>query len=102
MNDDATDSCLEYLKKYHNGEQNAASSKQLEAAFSLSNRQIRHMVSGLRNENHPICSSDKGYFYSDNPFEIQRCIRHLEHRANEIVKVKEGLENALTNLGKEE
>lgn len=102
MNDETSESLLEYLKKYHNGEQQAASSKKLEVAFSLSNRQVRHMVSGLRHDNHPICSSDKGYFYSDNQQELQRCIRNLENRGRHIFKARRGLKEALKKLEMEE
>lgn len=100
MTDDAT--FLEYLKKYHTGETNAVLSHVLGTAFSLSNREIRHIVSSLRRENEPICSSDKGYFYSSSRTEIQRCINQLNHRQNEIYKVKHGLEMALKKIELEE
>lgn len=98
MKDELSDTLLEKLKKYHYGEQQATSSKQLEVAFSISNRQVRHLISALRRENEPICSSDRGYFYSKDPKEIQRCIRQLNRRAVEIERVKSGLEVALEEI----
>lgn len=97
----ADEMILEYLRCNHAGEENAATSKELEVAFSLSNRKIRHVVSNLRGKNHPVCSSDRGYFYSDKPEEITRCIRQLEHRAKKITKVKNGLKKALQSLEQE-
>lgn len=39
---------LEYLKEYHNSETKAIKSRGLCELFNLQNRQVRHLVSGLR------------------------------------------------------
>ena len=53
-----------YLKKYHKGQENAASSKELEAAFHVGGTELRRAVNRLRCDSHPICSADAGYFYA--------------------------------------
>ena len=50
-----------YLKEYHRGQENAASSKKLEAAFHVNGRELRRAVNRLRCDGHPICSADAGY-----------------------------------------
>ena len=52
-----------YPKKYHKGQENAASSKELEAAFHVGGTELRRAVNRLRCDGHPICSADAGYFY---------------------------------------
>ena len=52
----------EHLKKYHQGQESAASSKELEAAFHVKGTELRRAVNRLRCNGHPICSDATGYF----------------------------------------
>ena len=46
----------EYLKKYRRGQESAASSKELEAAFHVKGTELRRAVNRLRCDGYPICS----------------------------------------------
>ena len=49
-----------YPKKYHKGQENAASSKELEAAFHVGGTELRRAVNRLRCDGHPICDQRSG------------------------------------------
>ena len=68
---------LNYLKGNHRGEEQAVSSKELEQLFSLEGRSVRRIISALRQEGHPICSSQKGYYYAASQQEINETIARL-------------------------
>ena len=82
---------LNYLKVSHRGEEQAVSSKELEQLFSLEGRSVRRIISALRQEGHPICSSQKGYYYAASHQEINETIARL----NEFVT---GISNSRTGL----
>lgn len=82
---------LNYLKGNHRGEEQAVSSKELEQLFSLEGRSVRRIISALRQEGHPICSSQKGYYYAASQQEINETIARL----NEFVT---GISNSRTGL----
>ena len=82
---------LNYLKVSHRGEEQAVSSKELEQLFSLEGRSVRRIISALRQEGHPICSSQKGYYYAASQQEINETIARL----NEFVT---GISNSRTGL----
>ena len=63
-----------YLKKYHKGQENAASSKELEAAFHVGGTELRRAVNRLRCDGHPICSADAGYFYVARRSEVRATV----------------------------
>ena len=50
----------EHLKKYHRGQENAASSRELEAAFHIKGTELRRAVNRLRCGGNPICSDETG------------------------------------------
>lgn len=83
------------LKRYHYGEQNAITSKELEVAFSVSGKNIRNAVNALRQRGEPICSEKSGYFYAVNEQEINRSIRQLTNRIINIAKAQRGLIKAV-------
>ena len=66
-----------YLKKYHKGQENAASSKELEAAFHVGGTELRRAVNHLRCDGHPICSADAGYFYAARRSEVRLSLIHI-------------------------
>ena len=65
----------EYLKQYRRGQENAASSKELEGTFHTSGRELRRAVNRLRCDGHPI--SDTGYFYAARQSEIRAAVAQL-------------------------
>ena len=51
----------ELLERYHSGESNAATSRELECVFSIKGIEVRQMVNRLRRKGIPIASSGSGY-----------------------------------------
>ena len=88
---DRKDEINEYLKKNHTGQDKAVFSEELERLFSMNGRTIRRLISSLRQDGHPICSSSKGYYYAKTQEEINRTVLRL----NELVT---GVSNARTGL----
>ena len=66
--------------------------------FNLTDKQLRNVVSGLRQEGKPICSSSYGYWYSTDPEDIEKTIHRLEAQvANMNISIR-GLEKALQEV----
>ena len=87
-----TDKALcEYLKTYRRGQESAASSKELEAAFHVKGTELRRAVNRLRCSGYPICSDATGYFYAARPSEISATIAQLTGRIAKIAAAKNGL-----------
>ena len=87
-----TDKALcEYLKQYRRGQESAASSKELEAAFHVKGTELRRAVNRLRCSGYPICSDATGYFYAARPSEISATIAQLTGRIAKIAAAKNGL-----------
>ena len=80
-----------YLKEYHRGQENAASSKKLEAAFHVNGRELRRAVNRLRCDGHPICSADAGYFYAARRSEVRATVAQLTGRISKIAAAAKGL-----------
>ena len=84
----------EYLKDYHLSENKAIKGRELCVLFNLTDKQLRNVVSGLRQEGKPICSSSYGYWYSTDPEDIEKTIHRLEAQvANMNISIR-GLEKA--------
>ena len=81
----------EHLKKYHRGQESAASSKELEAAFHIKGTELRRTVNRLRCDGHPICSDATGYFYAARQPEIRATVAQLTGRISKIAAAKNGL-----------
>lgn len=87
-----TDKALcEYLKKYHRGQESAAPSKKLEAAFHVKGTELRRAVNRLRCNGYPICSDETGYFYAARQSEIQATVAQLTGRISKIAAATKGL-----------
>ena len=80
-----------YLKKYHKGQENAASSKELEAAFHVGGTELRRAVNRPRCDSHPICSADAGYFYVARRSEVRATAAQLTGRISKIAAAAKGL-----------
>ena len=81
----------EHLKKYHQGQESAASSKELEAAFHVKGTELRRAVNRLRCDGWPICSDATGYFYAVRQSEIQATVAQLTGRISKIAAATKGL-----------
>ena len=87
-----TDKALcEYLKQYRRGQESAASSKELEAAFHVKGTELRRAVNRLRCSGYPICSDATGYFYAARQSEIRATVAQLTGRISKIAAAKNGL-----------
>ena len=85
----------EHLNKYHTGERNIVSSRELEVAFQIRGPELRTVINAERGKGFPICSTDKGYFYAETEEELQRTIRQLRSRIKKIAHAERGLTKAL-------
>ena len=70
----------EYLKDNHIGIENRIYGKQLAVMFNVDGTEIRRLVNEARSEGIPICSCDKGYFYSELPSDILKTVNSLTGR----------------------
>ena len=82
-----TDKALcEHLKLFHRGQESAASSRELEAAFHVKGTELRRAVNRLRCNGSPICSNATGYFS-----EIKATVAQLTGRISKISAAAKGL-----------
>ena len=89
------ESIAEHLKRYHLGERNAATSRELETAFDIRGKELRDLVNTLRRSGVPIASSGAGYFYAATEQEVRATIAHMTHRIGGIAAAIRGLTQAL-------
>lgn len=59
--------------------------------LSYSSREVRLIVSGLREKGYPICSGTTGYWIAKNKIELDSTIVQLRSRVAGIDKAIEGL-----------
>lgn len=96
---------MDYLKDYHCKEVEAVKSREIGEIFNLSNREVRNLVSKLRQDGVPICSSNNGYWYSEDEADITRTIKRLADQVLNMRLAIDGLRKAkeeLTNAEKDE
>ena len=86
---------VDYLKRYHREEDNAIKGRDLRIVFNLKDRQLREVVSGLRQHGITICSSSQGYWYSEEPEDIIKTLRRLEGQVINMNNSIKGLKQAL-------
>lgn len=92
MKDTPIDKALcEHLKKYHRGQESAASSKELEIAFHIKGTELRRAVNRLRCNGQPICSNETGYFYAARQSEVRATVVQLTGRISKIAAATKGL-----------
>ena len=80
------ESLCAYLKEYRRGQENAASSKELEAAFHVGGTELRRAVNRLRCDSH-----DAGYFYAARRSEVRATVAQLTGRISKIAAAAKGL-----------
>lgn len=92
----------EYLKDYHNTERTAIKGRELCSLFNLHSKQVRNIVSDLRQDGTPICSSNSGYWYSDDPEDLDRTITRLSEQVKNMSRSIDGLYKAKEAIKDEE
>ncbi len=80
-----------YLKKYHTGKEKAVFSRELERLFSMDGRTLRRKISSLRQDGHPICSDETGYYYAESQKEINATICRLNTLVTKISNARTGM-----------
>lgn len=92
----------EHLKRYHLGEHNAVTSRELERAFELHGKELRDLINTLRRSGVPIASSGIGYFYAATEQEVRATIAHMTHRIGGIAAAIRGLTASLEQFDKDQ
>ena len=90
---------LEYLKDFHTTESGAIKSRELRTLFNLTDKQVRNLVSQLRQDGEPVCSSFYGYWYSTDPEDIEKTLHRLEAQVENMIISVKGLKRALGGKG---
>jgi len=90
---------LEYLKDHHTTESEAVKGRELRTLFNLTDKQVRNVVSQLRQDGEPVCSSSYGYWYSTDPDDIEKTLHRLGAQVENMVRSIEGLRRALGGKG---
>ena len=60
--------------------------------FGLSPQTVRACVNNARFRNIPICSDQDGYFYSENPADVENTLNHMRSRIQKQQEAVSGLE----------
>jgi biotin operon repressor len=81
----------DHLKNCYKTEDTAISAGELATLYNLTKRGIRAVVTVLRQEGYPICSSNAGYWYSTDPDDIRKTANRLEAQAVNMMRAVEGL-----------
>ena len=90
-----TETIVEHLKRFHYGEKNAVTSREMEQTFGVSGKELRTVINTLRRSGIPVASSGNGYFYAATAQEIRTTIAHMTHRISGICAAIRGLTEAL-------
>ncbi|GKH50337.1 hypothetical protein CE91St46_14480 [Eubacteriales bacterium] len=85
---------VDYLREYHTSENKAIKGRELCELFNLHSKQVRNIVSDLRQDGEPICSSNYGYWYSKELDDIDRTIKRLSEQVKNMSRAIEGLQKA--------
>lgn len=93
------DSIADYIPL---GRENAITAKELQTITGIKLRDITRSIQRERLSGVPICansdSTNPGYYLANDPKEIQRYIKSLDHREREIRKTREALQKAQNGL----
>ena len=87
----------EYLQEYHTTEQTAIKARDLGDLFNLRGKPLRDIISVLRQNSVPICSSWFGYWYSTDPKDIEKTLHQLKSRVKNINPAIAGLDKVGTD-----
>lgn len=82
---------LEYLQDHHATELRAVGARELSTLFNTTQRGLRAMVTELRKQGNPVCSSNHGYWYSEDPEDIGKTVARLEAQVDKMEQAVNGL-----------
>ena len=85
----------EHLKRRHLGADHAATSRELERAFSITGKELRQLINRLRRDGVPIASDGGGYYYAATEQEVRATIAHMTRRIGGIAAAIQGLTRSL-------
>ena len=91
----------DHLKEFYTSEDTAINSRELSEMFNITNRQLRNIVTTLRQEGNPICSSSNGYWYSNEPEDLSKTIHRLEAQVHNMNYSITGLKKVLQEVQNE-
>lgn len=89
---------VEYLKEFHTSEGKAVKARELCVLFNVHEKQLRNIVSDLRQNGEAICSSTYGYWYSRDPDDISTTLSRLVGQVDNMQKVIAGLNRILQEV----
>lgn len=89
---------VEYLKEFHTSEGKAVKARELCVLFNVHEKQLRNIVSDLRQNGEAVCSSTYGYWYSRDPDDIQITLSRLEGQVKNMVTAIDGLKRILQEV----
>ena len=92
----------EYLKEFHTTEGKAINARELCVLFNVHEKQLRNIVSDLRQNGEAICSSTYGYWYSRDPDDISTTLSRLVGQVDNMQKVIAGLNRILQEVQDEQ
>ena len=82
---------LEYLQDHHTEEINAVGARELSTLFNITQRGLRSLVTELRKEGYPVCSSNSGYWYSEDEEDIRKTVDRMEAQMEKMEQAVAGL-----------
>ncbi len=85
----------EYLSDFHNTEDTAIKARELRALYNLQDKQLRNVISVLRQNGEPICSSSNGYWYSLDPSDLRKTIHRMDAQVKNMRLSIKGLQKNL-------
>ncbi len=86
---------VDYLKAHHTTEDGAIKANDLCVLFNITNRELRNVVNGLRQDGEAVCSSSYGYWYSTNPTDLRKTIHRMEGQVRNMNNSITGLKGLL-------
>lgn len=69
-----------------------STAKELGILFGINDIEVRKIINEYRSDGIPICSSHKGYYYSESAEDIVKTIASLKRRIAGIQKAIDGLQ----------
>lgn len=93
---------VEYLKEFHTSDGKAVKARELCVLFNVHEKQLRNIVSDLRQNGESICSSTYGYWYSRDPDDISTTLSRLVGQVDNMQKVIAGLNRILQEVQDEQ
>lgn len=88
----------EYLRDNHKTEREAIKGRDLCVLFNMKDKHLRNIVSVLRQDGEPICSSSNGYWYSKDPEDLEKTLHRMEAQVHNMNYSIAGLQRTLQEI----